>query len=158
MASLILWHGSKEPICSFRPEKTVDRGFHCGSREQAEMRNAAVLHKVELGISNVRRSRDRGGDWARRIADARRRGFSAIVYLNRWEGIPAERIEQLSRTGQLDQLDRLGDRAFKRLVPEAQDSYIALSPDTVRILETIVRDREPDFPHVGENTELPFPD
>ncbi|MCA9772654.1 MAG: hypothetical protein KC466_09630 [Myxococcales bacterium] len=133
---LILWHGSDRPIDRFSGAGP-DRALHLGTRAQAEMRNRAFLHEVEVEVSRVRRSRDPGGDWSGRVRAARAAGAEAIVYLNRYEGVSAETIERLSAAGRLSGLDRLPDRAFRLLVPEAEDSWIILDPSLVRTLRIL---------------------
>lgn len=137
---LILWHGSDRPIDRFTGEGP-ERALHLGTRAQAEMRNRAFLHEleVEVEVTRVRRSRDPGGDWSGRVRAARAAGAEAIVYLNRYEGITAETIERLAAAGRLSGLDRLPDRAFRRLVPEAADSWIILDPFRVRPLRLLTR-------------------
>ena len=142
MAKMELWHGSTTRFDAFdaTPAKQGGRvvaGLHFGSEAQARMRNARVLYRVEVDVQNPRRSRDEGGQWASKIASAKTAGHDAIVYLNRYEGIPVERIEALAAAGLLDKLDRMDDRAFRRAVPEAEDSVIVLDPSRIRILEVI---------------------
>jgi hypothetical protein len=138
---LRLWHGSAVEIERFDPSATRDRGSHFGTREQAAMRNPAVLHAVEIEVDRVRRCRDRG-DFASAIRSARAAGFDGLVYLNRYEGMTTERITALSDAGQLAGLDGLTDAQFRRLVPEARDSFIALDPDRIRVLDVIHRARQ----------------
>ena len=137
---LILWHGSDRPIDRFTGAGP-DRTLHLGTRAQAEMRNRAFLHEVEVEVTRVRRSRDPGGDWSGRVRAARAAGVDAIVYLNRYEGVSAGTIERLAATGRLAGLDRLPDRAFRRLVPEAQDSWVLLDPTRARLLRRFGPDR-----------------
>lgn len=156
---LRLWHGSKAEVERFDPAATRDRGCHFGSREQAAMRNAAVLHLVEIEVTRVRRCRDRG-DFASAVRSARAAGFDAIVYINRYEAMTTERIEALQAAGKLHGLDDLTDAAFRRLVPEAQDSLIVLDGDRIRILEVIHPERqterraEPPIASVEPSPEL----
>jgi len=56
---LILWHGSDRPLERFSAVGP-DRALHLGTRAQAEMRNRAFLHEVEVEVSRVRRSPDAG--------------------------------------------------------------------------------------------------
>lgn len=139
---LRLWHGSAVEIERFDVSATRDRGCHFGTREQAAMRNPAVLHAVEIEVDRVRRCRDRG-DFASVIRSARAAGFDGLVYLNRYEGMTTERITALSDAGQLAGLDSLTDAQFRRLVPEARDSFIALDPERIRILDVIHRPARP---------------
>lgn len=128
---LDLWHGSQDVIESFDPTRTADGGFHLGTEAQARMRNSRHLHRVTVELNKVGRTRDRGGDWRECVAKARRQGFSAVVYLNRYEGLTTEVIDRLAGQGKLSNLDELSDAAFRKLVPEAQDSFIAVDPDTI---------------------------
>lgn len=133
-----LWHGSSTRLEGFDEQQCRRLGIHCGSREQARMRcgKGGHLHLIEAPIERQRRCRDSGGNWSERIARARRDGCDAIIYLNRYEGLPTERIVALAGSGQLSDLDSLTDAAFRKLVPEAQDSLILLcDPSLVRIIE-----------------------
>ena len=127
MAIENLWHGSDRPH-----QKLLhggDGGIHVGTQAQAVMRNPAFLHRVSALIDPCRltRSRDTGGHWASKVRRARLRGADAIVYLNRWEGVPMNRAAA--------DLDALSDKAFRSAVPEAEDSLIILDESSV-----IVRD------------------
>ncbi len=133
-----LYHGSREVITKVDFSRSVDGGFHCGDMEQARMRNGRVLHRVAARLERLQRARDTGGNWAACIRKARDRGYDAIVYLNRYEGITAERIETLMASGDLHRLDGLSDAQFRRLVPEARDSYILLAPDTIFKVEPLI--------------------
>lgn len=146
MIVLRLWHGSSAPIDVFDVDASRDGGIHLGSRRQAQMRNSAVLHEVEIEIGWARRSKDRGGDWKNRIQAAKSSGVSAIVYLNRYEGLTADVIERLAAGGDLAKLDSLSDAEFRKLVPEAEDSYIIFDPRRIRILQVLDHrpQQEPD--------------
>src|SRR3546814_5356719 len=95
---------------------------------------------VYLSIQNPRRSKDTGGKWASKIKAAKAAGHDGIVYLNRYEGIPADAfqraVEQIARDrgGNPDfvRLDTLSDEQFRRYVPEARDSYIAFRPEQIK--------------------------
>lgn len=133
---LTLWHGSDRPMTRFTGEGQ-NRALHLGTRAQAEMRNRAFLHEVEIEVTRVRRSRDPGGDWSGQVRSARAAGAEAIVYLNRYEGITSEVITRLAAAGRLGDLDKMTDRAFRQLVPEARDSWILLAPDRARVLRVL---------------------
>lgn len=151
---LRLWHGSKDRIDCFDPSRSADGGIHFGTEAQARMRNSAVLHEVEIDIGKVRRCKDRGGDWKERIQASRRAGYSAIVYLNRYEGLSAETIEELHREGRLSGLDDLSDAEFRKLVPSAQESYILWDEGRIKILSV---EEACEYPSVAENTGLEGP-
>lgn len=133
---LTLWHGSDRPISRFTVQGP-DRALHLGTRAQAGMRNRSFLHEVEIDVSRVRRSRDPGGEWSGRVRAARAAGAEAIVYLNRYEGITSEVITRLAGAGRLSDLDRMTDKTFRALVPEAQDSWILLDPERARVIRVL---------------------
>jgi hypothetical protein len=105
MRTHLFWHGSKTLSLTLDPAKTLDGGLHLGSLEQASMRNHQVLYEVATKDLKTRRCKDEGGNWKNRIREAKSRGFEAIFYLNRYEGVSAARIEALSASGDLDKLD-----------------------------------------------------
>lgn len=131
---LILWHGSTRALDRFDARSGPDGALHLGTRAQAEMRNRAFLHEVEVEVRRLRRSRDPGGDWSGRVRAARAAGFDAILYLNRFEGLGVEVIGRLAAAGRLSGLDEMPDAAFRRLVPEAEDSLILLDPGLARLI------------------------
>ncbi|AWE88943.1 hypothetical protein CSC28_7041 (plasmid) [Pseudomonas paraeruginosa] len=59
--------------------------------------------------------------------------MDAIVYLNRYEGLTTEVIERLSASGDLSRLDDMTDAQFRKVVPEARDSYIVFRQDQLWI-------------------------
>lgn len=128
------WHGSELP----RKKLTAgyDGGVHLGTREQAEMRNSAFLHRVSfLGdMTRVRRSKDEGLDWRSKIRSARTAGFDGIVYLNRYEGMSDDGIRALAAH---PDPDRMSDKEFRRLVPDAADSFISLDESSVIVREVV---------------------
>lgn len=156
MPGLILWHGSASLFDAF-DARLCGGGIHLGTEAQARMRNSAVLYRVEVEAGRSRRSRDEGGGWAARIRSARGAGLHSIVYLNRWEGIPAERIAALAAAGDLARLDRLPDAAFRRLVPEARGSLLVWDPGRLRILERLEARPPAAAPHAPEERLEPAP-
>jgi len=129
-----LFHGSKERLKRFGGSTRSE--VHLGSLEQARMRNSAFIHEVEVpdGL-RFHRVRD-NGEIGKTVYDrARRSGYDGVVYLNRYEGLTTEVIERLASAGRLgDDLDRISDAAFARLVPEAHDSYAVFDPGKCRII------------------------
>jgi len=119
------------------PAATRDGGLHFGTQAQAEMRTGRrrLLVTATLRIERPLRVRDTGGQWLAAITRAKRSGHDGIVYLNRYEGMTTAVIERLAASGDLARLDGLSDQAFRRLVPEAQDSVIVFSKDQIHILE-----------------------
>lgn len=128
------WHGSDLP--RKRLTAGYDGGVHVGTRAQAEMRNSAFLHKVRfLGDSGrLKRSKDRGLDWRGRIAAARYAGLDGVVYLNRYEGMSNAAIVALAEH---PDPDRLSDAAFRKLVPDAEDSLIILDESNAVVDEIL---------------------
>jgi hypothetical protein len=142
-APLILYHGTRAIFDRFAVQNRRNPGFHFGSLEQALMRcgSGSALGRsasrgriipVYLSIRRAVRLVDRGGITAEQIRSAKSRGYDGIVYLNRYEGIPTERIQALAETGDLADLDRVSDRRFRRLVPEARDSWIVFEPTQIK--------------------------
>jgi hypothetical protein len=74
--------------------------------------------------------KDSGGNWKSKIQRAKRQGYDAIVYLNRYEGTKTENVIK----NQGKDLDRISDNQFKKLFPEASDSYIVFSEKQVKII------------------------
>lgn len=97
---------------------------------------ARTIFKAHLNISKPQRSKDLGGKWAAKIKSAKAAGKDSIVYLNRYEGMSTEIIERLQKQGLLEKIDGMTDAQFKKLIPEACDSYIIFSADQVDIIST----------------------
>lgn len=131
------WHGSKLRIDAFEVMPRTG-GIHFGTREQAAMRNGAFLHEVALDIGRSVRSKD-CHDWAAKIKSAKGRGAGSILYLNRYEGLSRERIEDLSARKLLDRLDGMSDRDFGRVVPEAEDSVVIWDVARISLLRVFDR-------------------
>jgi hypothetical protein len=140
---LVLYHGTTADIHEFDNDKVV-AGFHFGTPSQAGMRVAGEsgrnLMPTYLHVENPRRSKDTGGKWAGKIKSAKAAGHDAIVYLNRYEGIPQEAfqraVEQIAKERNSNpdyvRLDELSDEDFRRYVPEAADSYIVFRPEQIK--------------------------
>lgn len=124
------WHGSDLPREKLIPGK--DGGIHLGSRGQAEARNlSAFLHEVRFDPGRVRRAKDAGGAWAGKIASARSARMTSIVYLNRYEGVPNEYLE-----ASIDHAEA-SDSVFRKHVPSAENSVIALYAEDVRAINIV---------------------
>ena len=146
MDSIVAWHGTQSPVASpedfqIKSLAQAPTGFHVGSKKQAMMRKhpRGTLLKVEINISSahrIPRLKDLGGDWARRLKRHIYLGTSLVCYLNRWEGISAERAIELSDHSS-EYLNRLSDAAFRRLVPEASDSWIVLDSSAIEHISLI---------------------
>lgn len=138
MPTQVFYHATTADYDAIDLSQTVDGGFHLGTEAQARMRGGrqARMLTIEANFQSVHRSRDQGGNWAARVRRARSAGHDAIVYLNRYEGLSLDRVLEADRDG-VD-LDRLSDTAFRKRVPEAQDSYIALFEQDLRITASVV--------------------
>ncbi len=135
--TLTLYNGTAACFDKLAPGR--DGGIHLGTREQALMRaggRSARLFEVTIRPRKIRRSRDTGGNWASIIRSARSAGCDAVVYLNRYEGIPLEAIERAKAAGAED-LDRLSDGRFRKILPESCDSWIVFSPEDIQTIEEI---------------------
>lgn len=135
---MIAYHGTHEQFDRLEPGP--DGGIHLGTLAQARMRagpNGRVI-EVEFSAKRPRRSRDAGSGWKSKIAVARRGRHDAIVYLNRYEGISVDGIIAAEQIGVTD-VDSLTDTKFRKLFPEACDSWIAFSTDQIKIKNTEVQ-------------------
>lgn len=135
----LLFHGTKHPG-RLDTGATVDGGLHFGFYDQARMRvsgegkrlvPAYVLAKSPL------RTQDTGGEWRSKIQAAKRAGYDALVYLNRYEGVTATRIQALQASGALSKLDAMSDAEFVQHVPEARISVVVWSPEQLVLLPPI---------------------
>jgi len=145
-APIEFYHGTTGAFEYFDPSKTTDGGLHFGTKEQARMRvvgSDARLIVAHLRVSNPMRSKDLGGNWKAKIRQAKAAGKDGIVYLNRYEGMSSELIDRLQQNGLLDNLDGMSDAQFRKVVPEAQDSYIVFRADQVVHVNTEVIARRP---------------
>lgn len=109
--------------------------LHVGTVEQANMRaagiGAAVIpFFVEVQPHLVKRLRDTG-DWdERKLRALQRKGWQAVIYLNRFEGIPLEEFE--AARAMVGNIDGLSDAHFRLLLPSARDSLIVFDPHHLR--------------------------
>lgn len=118
--------------------KSNPEGIHLGSLAQAKMRagGGTVLqikvHGPMFGCQKIKRVKDRPGSWKDTNKRARREGVSALVYLNRWEGITRASVERVVDMG-ADKFDRMPDTKVRNMAPELEDSWIILDPQVVSI-------------------------
>ena len=132
---LVVYHGTKSDIVEFDPAKTEDGGLHFGTAEQAAYRASGAggqIMPVYLSAEKLKRYRDDGTGWIRKIKEAKRAGADGIVYLNRFECMTTADVEDFAARGLLNKLDGMSDLQFKRLYPQAQDSFIVFSPEQVK--------------------------
>ena len=148
----IAYHGLSKPMedpasYSFGGLDTHPEGIHLGSLQQANMRRhpSAFILKVRINGSRLSRSpvrvKERAQNWSSITKRHAQSGISALVYLNRWEGLTNnlwERVDQaLARKGGWDAFDRMSDAAVRKLVPELEDSWIILDPDLVEVIDVL---------------------
>ncbi|MCK5601037.1 hypothetical protein KAR91_04155, partial [Candidatus Pacearchaeota archaeon] len=132
---LVIYHGSKIDITEFTETKTKDGGFHFGTKSQAEMRNIKKVMPVYLKIKKIKRIKDGGDGWIKKIRIAKSSGYDGIIYLNRFEGIPVSEYHTAEERGvntSVKGLDRLSDKQFKEEFSSAKDSYIAFNPEQIK--------------------------
>lgn len=142
MNDFIAYHGlsGRRPRgFAFSGLETHPEGIHLGTLAQARMRaGKGTVLKVRVRASQVRRIprvRDRDGFWRRFLRDKARNGCRILTYLNRYEGVPQHRV--LETLGQDLGTEHMSDAAFRKLVPEATDSWIVLDPGLVEILGAV---------------------
>lgn len=129
---MIVYHGTGKKFDAFADN---DGGIHFGTVDQATMRNRTHQIEAYIKIEKPVRKKDTSGGWKNTIKAAKSRGYDGIIYLNRYEGIPRERFEALRAKGITDErMDAMSDTMFRRMVPEASDSYIVFSPKQVRMV------------------------
>lgn len=99
------------------------------------MRAPQYLHRVSIpnGL-HFKRIRDRGELSRKKVQRLKRAGYDGAVYLNRYEGITTEMIDRLAGLGDLSKLDSCSDAVFRKLVPEADDSYAIFDPEYCRVV------------------------
>lgn len=127
MKILYAWHGSKDPVLTYGAKDKPDV-LHLGSIEQAAMRcGHGYFHLLEVRPEKMRRIKDKGADKHATITRARRAGLDMLVYVNRYEGISTKSLEAALDQYTNDQIDAFTDTKFRRVFPEACDSYILLN-------------------------------
>lgn len=132
---LVVYHGTKADIVAFDPAKTEDGGLHFGTAEQAAYRasgEGGQIMPVYLSAEKLKRFRDDGTGWIGKIKQAKKAGADGIVYLNRFECMTTEDVEDFAARGLLNKLDGMSDLQFKRLFPRAQDSFIVFKAEQVK--------------------------
>lgn len=131
---LPLWHGSSSRIERFEGDALTGT-IHLGTLAQAAMRSGGKhLHLVEISMPRLKRVQDHGHDRADQIRKARAAGYDGLVYLNRYEGIEVSSIEAALAKNPGINLDRISDAAFRKLFPEASDSYLSFDPHHCKFL------------------------
>ena len=125
-----LWHGSDAPRAHFDDALGT---LHLGTLAQANMRSAGrYLHLVAVDVERLGRTRDRGADNRKALERARRAGKSAIVYLNRYEGVDRSELNDALDSGA--DLDAMTDAQFRKVIPSASESLVLLHPGDARVV------------------------
>ena len=156
---LVVYHGTQNVFTAFNTVADGDLGSHFGTRDQAaafaggsaygrmmpvylsiqnpvrlidtgEWSDAEVLPQLErLGlIDSVEEAGERS---AREILQ--QAGYDGVVYMNRREGFGKPLIQRIGQDAHDRELRKpMSDAAFRRLVPEATDSYIAFDPAQIK--------------------------
>jgi len=157
--------------------KSSEMGSHFGSKEQAgyftgsKPEQRGHMYPVHLNIKNPIRLEDYGSFSPRRAMGQlskeivgksfkylensepqealqnalKEHGHDGIVYLNRREG-----LNDLGKRPSPENLRHLGDDAFKKVYPEAQDSYIAFDPEQIKSATGNNGDFDPSKPDINE--------
>lgn len=132
---LVLYHSSTVEIQAFDPSKTRDGGFHFGTQRQAESRahfsQGEHVVTVHLSAERLMRAKDIGGFWRGTIELAKHKGYDGIVYLNRCEGVDDQARAAARSKGKGD-ASNLTDAQFRRIAPDAEDSFIVFRPTQIK--------------------------
>lgn len=102
MEDFIAWHGCRdETPTRFGGLDTHPQGIHLGSLAQARMRaGRGPLLKLRVRASRlcqpIPRVRDQEDSWRALLGRRARKGAQILAYLNRYEGLPTERVLALS--------------------------------------------------------------
>jgi hypothetical protein len=120
---------------------THPEGIHLGTLSQARMRaGAGSVLKVRVRASAISASpsrvKDRDESWRDTVKRQYRRGQKILVYLNRHEGLPVDRVLELCKFPK-SRILGMPDRQFRKAAPEAEDSWIILDPDLLEVLGTV---------------------
>ncbi len=100
-------------------------------------RSGFTLLRVSVYATALIRKEDAGCGW-KRPTKAQAEQADGVVYLNRYEGVPQSRLDDLSG----ESISTMSDSVFRRIVPEARDSYGVFSPENCKIVERIEWDSD----------------
>ena len=157
--------------------KSSEMGSHFGPQEQgndftgSEPEQRGHMYPVHLNIKNPIRLEDHGSFSPRRAMGQlhkeiveksfkhlenfepqealqnalKEHGHDGIVYLNRREG-----LNDYGKRPNPEDLSYLGDDAFKKIYPEAQDSYIAFDPEQIKSASGNQGTFDPSKPKMNE--------
>lgn len=156
---LVVYHSTQKDFVVFDENKQSGYGLHFGTPEQATMRTAGEgknLMPSYLRIDNPRRSKDTGMSWKSQIRAAKSAGHDGVIYLNRFEGIPREAFERATNElatkhktnpNNVD-FSKLSDEEFRKLLPEARDSYIVFKPEQIKSATDNAGTFDPSNPNI----------
>lgn len=130
----IWWHAGAFTTITTDPASRHG-GFHLGTFTQASQRQRPGdrLHAFRVTLTRDQRhlwrwSSDCGEGWDRVCTPAHRKGYKAIVYLNRFEGLDA----QMHAAGHhAHDFDDWTDTAFRATFPDASWSLIVMDPSVL---------------------------
>jgi hypothetical protein len=141
MQNFVAYHGMQKTYSAgftFGGLKTHPEGIHVGSLAQARMRaGSGTVLRVQVKVGHLHgaipKVRDQELTWQKTLESRRGRRQVILTYLNRYEGIPVERVIIMSDEDPCV-VDRMSDKNFAKLVPEAEHSWVILDPDLIEIL------------------------
>jgi hypothetical protein len=150
----IAYHGLSTTVADpmdyrFGGLDTHPEGIHVGSLKQAKMRSSGhPILKIRVKGSHMSqgpvRVKERLHDWRSITKRHARNGASALVYLNRCEGVSSEVFERIDAAmkhrGGWDAFDRLSDAKARNIAPELEDSWIILDPRFIEIVGVLAYD------------------
>ena len=128
--SSIWWHGSRKPLDTIDFSK--NRGFHLGPKSIAEQ-FGPNLYAFTLSSLKIKTTKDTGDEWKQRIINAKKQGFNAIRYLNRFEGINPRQFDAFEH----QYLNTISDTKFLTHFPNAQYCLVILKKGLIHETHTI---------------------
>lgn len=126
------------------PDPEEEAAAYDPKGEQLRMPLPFVL-PARLMAKRIKRIEDQGDNdrWFKAINEAKAEGYDGIVYLNRYEGIPRDRMaKRMLRYGYelhtnyvpATMVDEMADKEFKSIFPEARDSYVIFDTKSIKAL------------------------
>lgn len=124
------WHGGRARLEAIDWKHPLQGGLHLGTLAQAQDRGKVLTAFRLYPGQRLRRVVDRADGWVAKARDARSRGFDALLYLNRHEGLPP-REDLMDHLAYRD----MPDSMFARREPHAAFSLLVLRTGVVRALD-----------------------
>lgn len=124
---LQLYHGSDK---AYIKKNTLKPILHTGTLDQAKMRNYKYISQIVLKDRKYKiiNQKDKGS-WDNKKLVSNARKYDIICYLNRYEGIDVNHLEEAAKH------DHACDKTFLKNVPSADYSWIILNTE---IIEKII--------------------